>query len=63
MSNAAVGQQIVRMEFRRFLGSFILISDQVIRTGRRLLFRVLTYTQHLKPFFETFDVIRASRFA
>jgi Transposase DDE domain group 1 len=61
--NAAVGQQIVRMEFKRFLGSFILIPCQVIRTGRRLLFRVLTYTRHLKPFFETFDFIRACRFA
>ena len=60
---AAVGQQIVRMEFKRFLLSFILIPCQVIRTGRRLLFRVLTYTRHLRPFFETFDFIRASRFA
>ncbi len=33
------------MEFKRFLGSFILIPCQVIRTGRRLLFRVLTYTR------------------
>jgi hypothetical protein len=61
--DAAVGQQIVRMEFKRFLLSFILIPCQVIRTGRRLLFRVLTYTRHLRPFFETFDFIRACRFA
>lgn len=61
--NPAVGQQIVRMEFKRFLRSFILIPCQVVRTGRRLLFRVLTYTRHLKPFFETFDFIRACRFA
>jgi hypothetical protein len=61
--DAAVGQQIVRMEFKRFLRSFILIPCQVIRAGRRLLFRVLTYTRHLRPFFETFDFIRACRFA
>ena len=48
--DAAVGQQIVRMEFKRFLRSFILIPCQIIRTGRRLLFRVLTYTQHLRHF-------------
>ena len=50
----AVGQQIVRMEFKRFLGSFILIPCQVIRTGRRLLFRVLTYTRHLETVFRNF---------
>jgi hypothetical protein len=61
--NAAVGQQIVRMEFKRFLRSFILIPCQIVRTGRRLLFRILTYTRHLKPFLETFDFIRACRFA
>jgi hypothetical protein len=61
--DAAVGQQIVRMEFKRFLRGFILIPCQIIRTGRRLLFRILTYTRHLKPFLETFDFIRACRFA
>ncbi len=60
---ATVGQQIVRMEFKRFCHSFILIPCQIIRTGRRWLFRVLTYTRYLKPFFETFDFIRACRFA
>jgi hypothetical protein len=61
--DAAVGQQIVRMEFKRFLRGFILIPCQIVRTGRRLLFRILTYTRHLKPFLETFDFIRACRFA
>ena len=61
--DAAVGPAIVRMEFKRFLRGFILIPCQVVRTGRRLLFRVLTYTRHLKPFLETFDFIRACRFA
>ena len=59
---AAVGQQIVCMEFKRFLRSFILIPCQLIRTGRRLLFRVLTYTRHLRPFFQTFDVLKRVRF-
>ena len=61
--DGAVGQQIVHMEFKRFLRGFILIPCQVIRTGRRLLFRILTYTRYLKPFLETFDFLRACRFA
>jgi hypothetical protein len=61
--NTAAGLQIVRMEFKRFLRSFILIPCQIVRTGRRLVFRILTYTRHLKPFLETFDFLRAGRFA
>lgn len=56
------GQTIVRMEFKRFLHSFILIPCQILKTGRRLVFRVLTYTKHLRTFFETFEVLKRVRF-
>lgn len=56
------GQTIVRMEFKRFLHSFILIPCQILKTGRRLVFRVLTYTKHLQTFFETFEVLKRVRF-
>ena len=59
----ATGQAIVRMEFKRFLRSFILIPCQVVYTGRRLLLRVLTYTRHLEIFFKTFEVLKRLRFA
>ncbi len=58
----SVGLGIVRMEFKRFLHSFILIPCQTLKTRRRLVFRVLTYTQHLRTFFETFDVLKRARF-
>jgi hypothetical protein len=58
----AAGQTIVRMEFKRFLHRFILIPCQILKTGRRLVFRVLTYTKHLRTFFETFDVLKRARF-
>ena len=58
----SVGLAIVRMEFKRFLHSFILIPCQIVTTGRRLVFRVLTYTRHLAAFFQTFDVLKRVRF-
>ena len=58
----SAGQAIVRMEFKRFLHNFILIPCQILKTGRRLVFRVLTYTKHLRTFFETFEVLKRLRF-
>jgi len=58
----SAGQTIVRMEFKRFLHSFILIPCQILKTGRRLVFRVLTYTKHLRTFFETFEILKRVRF-
>jgi hypothetical protein len=58
----SVGHGIVRMEFKRFLHSFILIPCQILKTGRRLVFPVLTYTKHLRTFFETFEVLKRVRF-
>jgi hypothetical protein len=58
----AVRRDILRMEFKRFLGSFIQIPCQIVATGRRLVYRILTYSRHLETFFETFDHIRQLKF-
>ena len=58
----SMGQAIARMEFKGFLHRFILIPCQIVKTGRRLVFRVLTYTKHLRTFFETFEVLKRVRF-
>ena len=58
MPNRTQGWQIVRMEFRRFLNTFILIPCQIIHTGRRLVFRILTYKKELKYLFHAFEKIR-----
>ena len=56
-------RDIVRMEFKRFLISYIQLPCQIVNTGRRLVFRLLTYSKHLETFFATFDFIRQLRFA
>ena len=49
------GLELVRMEFRRFLHAIVLLPCQIIRTGRRIVYRVLGYNGWLKDFFATFQ--------
>jgi len=55
-------KDIVRMEFKRFLISYIQLPCQIVKTGRRLVYRILTYSKHLESFFDTFDFIKRLRF-
>lgn len=43
MPNRVRRTQILKMEFRRFLHTFILIPCQIVRTGRKIVYRVLGY--------------------
>ena len=49
------GLELMRMEFRRFLNVILLIPCQVVRTGRRIIYRVLSYNPWLKDFFATWE--------
>ena len=49
------GLELVRMEFRRFLNAILLIPCQVVRTGRRIIYRVLSYNNWLEDFFATWE--------
>ena len=55
-------RDILRMGFKRFLVSFIQIPCQILATGRRLVYRILTYSRHLETFLATFDHIRQLKF-
>jgi hypothetical protein len=44
-------EEILRMEFKRFLNALIRIPCQVIRGGHRILLRLLGYTEHLRLLF------------
>jgi len=54
-------RRTLRMEFRRFLHEFIALPCQILRSGRRLIYRILCYRESLEAFFETFDAIRRLR--
>ena len=51
------GLELVRMEFRRFLHAIILLPCQIIRAGRKIVYRVLSYNGWLRDFFATFKRI------
>jgi hypothetical protein len=53
------GLELVRMEFRRFLHAIMLLPCQVVRTARRVIYRVLSYNSWLKDFFATWERLEA----
>lgn len=53
------GMELVKMEFRTFLNAIMFIPCQIVRTARRIIYRVLAYNSWLKDFFATFENIAA----
>jgi len=54
--------RVLKMEFRRFLHTFILLPCQIVLTGRKIVYRILGYNEGLKDFFDTFERIRRLQF-
>jgi hypothetical protein len=60
-------EKLLRMEFRRFLGccasdnGVIRIPAQIVRTGRRVIYRLLAWNEWTATLMETHDAIRALR--
>ena len=50
-------EEVLRMEFRRFLHALVEVPCQIVRTGRRILYRILGYTEWTKTFLKTFERI------
>lgn len=48
MSYRPLGLSIVRMEFKRFINSFINIPCLIVKTGRRICYRIIGYNKNLK---------------
>lgn len=55
------GLELMKMEFRRFLHAIILLPCQVVRTARRVIYRILGYNGWLQDFFATYERIAALR--
>jgi hypothetical protein len=49
------GIELVQMEFRRFLQAIILLPSQIVRTARRVIYRILGYNDWLKDFLATWE--------
>ena len=53
--NRERGLELVKMEFRRFLQAVMLVPCQVVRTARRVIYRLLGYNSWLVDFFATWE--------
>jgi hypothetical protein len=51
-------QWVLRMEFRTFLNTFVLLPCQIIKTGRQLVYRLLGWNPHLPIFFRLVNALR-----
>ena len=56
--NRERGLELVKMEFRRFLHAVVLLPCQIVRTARRVIYRILGYNNWLKDFFATWERVR-----
>jgi hypothetical protein len=56
---AAEKAAVLRMEFKAFLNAFMQIPVQVVRTSRRLVFRLLAWNPWQAVFLRGFDQLRA----
>jgi hypothetical protein len=55
MPNRERGHEVVRMEFRRFLNTILLLPCQIVRTARKIIYRIIGYNDWLKDFFATWE--------
>jgi hypothetical protein len=49
---------LLRMEFRTFMNAFVRLPCQIVRTGRRLIYRLLGWSPQLPVFFRLVHVLR-----
>jgi len=54
-------EAMLKMEFRRFRNAVVEIPAQIVRTGRRIVYRLLGYNDWLGTFLRTFDRISQLR--
>jgi len=60
--NRERGLELLKMEFRGFLLAIILVPAQMIRAGRRIIYRLLAYNDWLRDFFATWERIQSCCF-
>jgi len=51
-------QAVLRMEFKTFLNAFMRLPCQIIRTGRRIVYRLLSWNPWQHVFLRAVDVVR-----
>lgn len=55
-------RQVLTMEFKRFVNAFVLVPCQVVRAGRRLVYRLLAWNPWQAVFLRAVDALRRLTF-
>ena len=55
-------RDVVRMEFKQFLRRFICIPCQILRQGRRLIYRIVDFTLDTVTFLRLFERLQSLEF-
>jgi hypothetical protein len=55
--------ELLRMEFRRFLNGIMKIPVQIITAGRRIIYRILGYNPWVHTFVQTLQTVRRLKLA
>ena len=58
MPDREKGRVMLKMEFRRFLNNIIRLPCQIIRQGRQIIYRLMSYNPWMSDFLKTWEVIR-----
>ena len=53
-------QTVLKMEFKKFRNAFIQLPCQIVRTGRKIVYRLLSWNSWLSVFFRGFWALRYS---
>lgn len=49
---------VLRLEFKTFVNAFVRLPCQIVRSGRRLVYRLLAWNPHLAIFFRLVNQLR-----
>ena len=49
---------MLKLEFRTFLNAFVLLPCQIIQSGCKLIYRLLSWNPHLDIFFRLIKQLR-----
>ena len=58
LPNSQRGLDLIKMEFRSFLHAIVLLPAQIVRTGRRVIYRIMSYNEWLKDLFAGWEHLR-----
>jgi len=62
MPEEAQSERYLKMEYRTFLNAIILIPAQIIRSGRKIIYRLLGYNRWLEDLFAIWERFRCQSY-